>query len=589
MRRGRVLKYAWQLCGSYFFQADNHGAWILLSSVIFLNFFLVYVLVKMNYWQAKFYNFLQGREIGLFFEALLFYALLAAVVVAIKGIQVYCRFKLHIGWREWLTNKFVRYWLSDKTYYKLQFSEDAWHDNPDQRMSEDVDLFISLTLRLFLECMQDGMVVLSFIVILWDLSEVLSFYIASYEVNFYGYLVWAALLYAAVGTVVTSRAGSPLVELDYMQQKHEADYRFSLIRVREYAESIAFYHGEQAEKLLCSDVFGDLKRNFADIILMRRLLAWLTSGYSYAAVVYSFFVASPRYFLGTITLGQLFQVVDAFNQVQSGMSFLIDSFTRIAQWKAVVYRLHHFRISLEEVKQKSRRSRLKRRAASGSELVGVERLNVRTPQGKLLTADLSLHLKSGSRLIIMGPSGCGKSTLLRTLAGLWDFGEGEMTGVKEGTMFVPQKPYMPITSLENVLCYPNFSRKFTRQKIQSALSLCRIEHLSRRLGEAGDWGKILSLGEQQRVAFARIFLQKPRVLFLDEATSALDEKNQDMMYVYLTKYLPDSVWVSVAHRENIARFHTLCLRLTGTGAWELIKLGDKDKEIKKTIQTRKIE
>lgn len=570
MRRGKVLKYAWQLCGSYFLQAANFRAWLLLSAVIFMNLLLVYILVKMNYWQAQFYNFLQAREIESFFGALGFYSALAGFVVAIKGLQVYCRFKLHISWREWLTDKFVNRWLSAKTYYKLQFASDKWHDNPDQRMSEDVDLFISLTLRLFLECMQDFMVVLSFIVILWDLSDVLTFYIGSREINIYGYLVWAAILYAVLGTYLTAKAGAPLVELDYMQQKHEADYRFSLIRVREYAESIAFYNGERAEKLLCNEVFEDLKRNFADIILMRRLLAWLTSGYSYIAVIYSFFAAAPRYFTGHITLGQLFQIIDAFNQVQSGMSFLIDSFTRIAQWRAVVYRLYHFWLSLESVKKTANYSRLNRSQTGGS-MLELTDLTVRTPQGRVLTDKLSLQLDSGGRLMIMGPSGCGKSTLLRTMAGLWDFSDGILARGQVRTMFVPQKPYMPVASLQRVLAYPDFGQQFKSEDIQWALRLCHIERLADRLGESGDWSKILSLGEQQRVAFARILLQRPQLLFLDEATSALDERNQDMMYMYINKYLPACAVVSVAHRENIARFHNMCLRIEAGGRWSFVK------------------
>lgn len=570
MRRGRVLKYAWRLCGSYFAETANYRAWLFLSAVIGMNLLLVYILVRMNYWQAQFYNFLQAREIGSFFSALGIYAALAGFVVAIKGFQVYCRFQLHIGWREWLTDKFVNHWLREKTYYKLQFADDRWHDNPDQRMSEDVDLFISLTLRLFLECMQDMMIVFSFIVILWELSDVLIVSVGSVEIPVYGYLVWAAVLYAVVGTYLTARAGAPLVELDYMQQKHEADYRFSLIRIREYAESIAFYSGEKAEKLLCNEVFQGLKRNFAAIILMRRLLAWLTSGYSYIAVVYSFFVAAPRYFSGSITLGQLFQVIDAFNQVQTGMSFLIDSFTRIAQWRAVVYRLYHFWLSLERVKRVSRQHMLLCRNSSRS-VLEVAALTVKTPQQRVLTTGLSFRLDGGSRLMIMGPSGCGKSTLLRTLAGLWDFCEGRLERGRVQTMFVPQKPYMPITSLYKVLSYPDFRRRFSQQELCRALELCHIAHLSQRLDESGDWSKILSLGEQQRVAFARIFLQRPQLLFLDEATSALDERNQDMMYECLRKYLPDCTLVSVAHRENIARFHNLLLHLKPDGSWSFVR------------------
>jgi putative ATP-binding cassette transporter len=569
MRRGSVFVYALRLSGSYFFV--NYRAGLLLSSVAGLNLLLAYILVEMNFWQARFYNFLQEKEVGLFFKSLAFYGLLAAAVAFIKGVQVHCRFFLHIGWREWLTEKFMDEWLDKKTYYRLQFAKGSHHENPDQRMSEDIDLFISLTLRLFLECMQDAVIVASFIFILWDLSDVLAVSVGGLEFKIRGYLVWAAAVYAFFGTYLTLKAGAPLVKLDYMQQKHEADFRFSLIRIREYAESVAFYQGEGAEKSLCGRVFFELKKNFAAIIAMRRLLAWISSAYSNGAVLYAFAVAAPRYFSGKLALGQLFQIIDAFNQVQSGMSFLIDSFTRIAQWKAVVYRLHYFWQSMENSKTGG-----KNHSRGRANSLAVGSLFVKTPQGKSLAENVNFSLEEGSRMIITGNSGCGKSTLLRSLAGLWDFKSADFIDLPKGALFVPQKPYMPLATLRQVLSYPNLDKSFSDTEIKDALNECSISHLAARLDEGGDWSKILSLGEQQRLAFARIFLQKPRVIFLDEATAALDEKNQQLMYERLTMQLTDSIVVSVAHRESLLKFHDVMLKLDGSGGWQLVKIAAND-------------
>ncbi|WP_110955620.1 ABC transporter ATP-binding protein/permease [Anaerosinus massiliensis] len=571
MRRGVVLRSAWRLGRDYLFSNQKWTAWGLLLLVVLFNLLLVYITVQINLWQATFYNIIQSHNQGGFIEAIGFYALLAIILVAVKGCQTYFRLLLHINWRQWLTDKYLSYWLKNKIYYRLQLYDGNDADNPDQRISEDVDLFVALTLRLSLECMQDALTVCSFIVILWNISEVITISIGTAEFSIYGYLVWAALIYALAGTLLTVKIGAPLIKLDYDQQKYEADFRFSLVRVREYAESIALYGGESAERGNCLKHFQHLVYNFREIIQIRKRLVWLTTGYAHAAVIFAIFVASPRYFSGKITLGHMFQIIDAFNHVQSGMSFIIDSFTRVAQWRAVVNRLNNFIVCMKYAEQQGRENVLQ----SGynrdtSRFLEVKQVDVFKPDGQLLIKDLTFKLQEGNRLLITGPSGCGKSTLLRTLAGLWIYAKGSVIAPQaQQSLFVPQKPYMPIDTLRKALIYPYQKCKISDQVLIETLTLCKISYLAPRLEEVGDWGKFLSLGEQQRVAFVRILLAQPQWIFLDEATSALDDDNQALMYSLVIKKMPNTVIVSVGHRKSIADYHNCKLVLDGTGGWRL--------------------
>lgn len=568
MKRGVVIRSAWRLGRDYLFSEQRWTAWGLLLAVIGLNLLLVYIIVQINLWQAQFYNIIQLRDQSGFIQAIGFYAILAVVLVVIKGAQIYFRLQFHINWRQWLTEKYLSYWLKNKIYYRLQFHHDTMSDNPDQRMSEDVDLFVALTLRLSLECMQDMLTVCSFIVILWNISEVIVFSVGTVEVTIYGYLVWAALFYAMIGTYFTVKIGKPLVDLDYQQQKYEADFRFSLIRVREYAESIALYGGEQAERKQCLEIFKHLIFNFKEIIQIRKRLTWLTTGYAHTAVIFAIFVASPRYFAGKISLGHMFQIIDAFNQVQSGMSFIIDSFTRVAQWRAVVNRLNNFLKCMEAAERMARYTELKRLRAEPQFIVND--VAVRKPDGQILVRHLNLSLKAGDRLIITGPSGCGKSTLIRTFAGLWLYAEGSISTLSGTWMFVPQKPYMPIHTLRQVLLYPCPESHISDKVLCDLLELCHVGYLAVRMEESGDWGKILSLGEQQRIAFVRILLHQPQWIFLDEATSALDDTNQALMYQLVIERIPQAAIVSVGHRQSIVAFHQQRLCLDGQGGWQLI-------------------
>lgn len=569
MRRGVVLRSAWRMARAYWFSEEKWSAWLLLSSVIGLNLVLVYVTVQLNLWQGLFFQVIQDYNYDGFIDAVLNYSLLAIVFVVVKGYQIQTRMQLDINWRRWLTDKYLNQWLQKMNYYRLQLLAGNAADNPDQRISEDVDLFVSLTLRLSIDLLNDIVTIFSFILILWNLSGVIYVSLGSLTIPIYGYLVWAALAYAGIGTYWTIRIGRPLVRLDYDRQRFEADFRFSLVRVREHAESIALYNGEVEEKKNCLRHFMNIVNNFTKIIHVRKKLMWLTTSYSRIAVIFAILVASPRYFRGQIHLGQMFQIIDAYEHVQIGFSFVIDSFTRLAQWRAVVNRLNNFLTYMETVQLE---------ATSQKELIYnfkkgdfcVNYINIFRPDGYRLIKSITLQLKPNQRLLVTGPSGCGKSTLLRTFAKLWPFASGHIdVPADRKIMFVPQKTYMPIDQLRKVLLYPGVPWTVSDTDLIAALQACKLPQLTAKLNETQDWGHVLSLGEQQRIAFVRILLSKPDWLFLDEATSALDESTEREIYQLISRLLIRTAIVSVGHRKTLFDYHTSRLDLDGKGDWHL--------------------
>ncbi|MCE5286741.1 MAG: ABC transporter ATP-binding protein/permease [Pelosinus sp.] len=567
MKRGQILVGAWKIAKMYWLSEERLMAWWLLFIVIALNLGLVYITVQVNFWHAAFYQAIQDYNYQEFIKVILRYAWLATLLVIMRGYQIYTRMLLHIRWRNWLTNCYITAWLSSKTYYKLQFINSDKADNPDQRISEDIEQFVHLTLRLSIDLLHDFVTIISFVVILWDLSGII--YVSNIPVP--GYLVWAAFLFAGLGTYWTVALGKPLVWLDYNQQRYEADFRYSLVRMRENIESIAMYNGENFEKKNFAERFRYIAGNFLMIASLRKKLTWITSTYTQVSVVFGILVASPKYFSNQILLGQLFQVIDAYSHVQNGFSFIIDSFTRLAQWRAVINRLNNFLFCMELSRREQKGVLLE--SHQGSSFF-VDNLTVFRPDGYQLAEKIALELRRGQHLLVAGPSGCGKSTLLRTLSGLWPFAKGKIYASHGASiLFIPQKPYMPLNSLREVILYPGLTRSGIDDTcIKEAMIHCRLEHLLDKLDHVMDWGQILSLGEQQRVAFARAILYKPNWLFLDEATSALDEETENVVYSAMLKLLTNTTLISVGHRKTIRRFHVQILKLTGNGQWQLEQL-----------------
>lgn len=563
---GSFLKRLWAITKSYWSSEEKWYARILLAIIIGLNLGHVYVLVLLNQWNNTFYNTLQNHDKEGFFSSLGDFTILAVINIVVAVYALYLQQLLEIRWRRWLTEHYLQKWLQNRVYYLMQLTNKGT-DNPDQRISEDLRMFVSLTLSLSLGLLKATVTLVSFVAILWGLSGTLEIPFGQGQVTIQGYMVWVALVYAMAGTWLTSKIGWPLVGLNYNQQRYEADFRFSLVRLRENSESIAFYGGERREQENFSDRFKFLFKNFRELMRRQKKLTWFTSGYGQVAIIFPFLVAAPRYFSNQLQLGGLIQTASAFGRVQDALSFFVDSYTSLAEWQAVVKRLTGFIDHMEEVRQIPEMVQVYD-GPNGS--LQASDLMVGLPAGQQLFDDFSLQMSLGDTLLVAGPSGCGKSTLLRTLAGIWPFGKGAIAIPHgEKILFIPQKPYLPLGTLRDVLLYPD-SSGITDQDIQEVLVLCRLDKLADQLARVEAWSHILSLGEQQRIAFARAILQRPQWLFMDEATSGLDEPSEQELYQVLLERLKGSAIISVGHRSTLNAYHKQKLQFGIDGKWSLV-------------------
>lgn len=552
-KRG-FLRQAWSLAWPYWKSEEKWSAIGLLGAIVALNLITVWLNVRFNYWNNDFYNALQQYEWLQFWRQFAIFGVIALSSIIVGVYSFYLRGILHIRWRRWLTERFLRDWLEDQSYYRMQLDQ-ATTDNPDQRISEDLDRFATISLALSLGLLSAAVTLVSFLAILWTLSGALTIPLGGgASIDIPGYMVFAALIYAVAGTMLTRWIGHPLIQLNFDQQRYEADFRFSMVRLRENAENVAFYGGEARELDTFQRRFARVVANWWGIIKRRKKLTWFTYGYDQVAIVFPFLVAAPRYFDKVIQLGGLMQIASAFRQVQESLSFIITSYTEIAEYQAVVQRLSGFREKMNEIAVE-RRAPQPIEVERGGAGVEVEALDLNLPDGQPLRQDIALAASPDKTLLITGPSGVGKSTLLRAIAGLWPFGRGRIRVSDGRALFLPQRPYLPLGSLADALVYPHAAAQLPRQKLVEALRTVGLPHLIDRLDEAGNWAQRLSIGEQQRLAFARVLLARPEIVFLDEATSALDEAAEMSLY----RLLRDAAWrptiVSVGHHGTLRRFH----------------------------------
>ena len=564
------LRSIWRLSRGYWTSTEKGSAWLLTIVIIVLNLGNVYLQVALNKWNATFYNTLQNYDAAGFAAAIWQFCLLAGIFLLVAGAMIYLQMFLKIRWRRWMTEQYVQRWLSNRTYYRLSLFGDK-SDNPDQRISEDINLFIDRSLDLALGLLVAVTTLVSFLVILWQLSGQHTFQIAGVPVVIPGYMVWMALIYSGAGTWITTIIGRPLIRIEFLQQRYEADFRFSLMQLRENAESIAFYGGETGEQRRFMAGFRWIVSNYRQMMCFDMLLEFFRSGYNISAAVFAIVVAAPRFFARRIQIGELMQVANAYGQVHGSLSYIINSFTVIAEWRAVASRLTEFIAVMDDVDARvAAVNRLSVVSGDGGHLQ-LAGIRVALPDARILISGLDLDLAAGDSLLITGPSGVGKSTLLRTLAGLWPFSAGLIAGPQtDETLFVPQRPYMPMLPLRDVLCYPGrVGVPVTDAHIVDVMSACRLGHLEPRLDEVSNWGRILSGGEQQRVAFVRILLQRPRWLFMDEATASLDPETEAALLSLLRERLPETTIISVGHRAALARYHRKHLRLDGPDAWRM--------------------
>ena len=553
-----LWRHFWLLTKPYWSSDERWRAFGLLALVVSLSLGLVFMNVQFNSWYNDFYNTLQKLDAVGFKASIIKFTWLALIYIAIAVYALYFQQMLEVKWRLWLTEYYIGRWLAGQGYYRLQLT-DQGTDNPDQRIAEDVAQFVSSTLSISLGLLRSVVTLASFIGILWTLSGPLT--VAGVTIP--GYMVWVAIVYALIGTLCTILIGRTLVGLNFQQQRFEADFRFGLVRIRENAESVALYRGETVENERLSARLSHVVMNFWALMRMQKRLGWFTSFWSQLAIIFPILVAAPRFFAQQITLGGLMQINSAFGQVYGALDFIIGSFTSLANWKAVIDRLSTFREGLEAVEALP----VLVPQRSGT-MLAFSALTVRKPDGTPLLAQRDLVLQPGERLLIRGPSGCGKSTLLRALAGIWPYVEGCVSYPENGSvLFLSQKPYLPLGTLRMALYYPQTPR-VDDADVLALLQLAGLDHLVPRLDEVDQWSHILSLGEQQRVAFIRAMLVKPVLLFLDEASSALDARAEAALYGALIERLPQSILVSVGHRESLSAYHGRSLTCIAATDWQ---------------------
>lgn len=554
----QFFRDVWYLTKSYWQSEEKKKAFFLLGCIIALTLGVVYMLVLLNQWNNSFYSALQNYDAKKIFDELIHFSWLAAIYILLAVYSYYLQQTLILNWRRWLTTRFIDIWLQNKTYYNLQmFGKDT--DNPDQRISEDVRQFVEMTLSFGIGILKAFCTFASFVVILYNLSGSLSFTFMGKTWTINGYMLWASLLYSVIGTYITHIVGRKLVKINFIQQKYEADFRFSMIRLRESAESVAFYRGEAQEGSVFKQRFKMLLDNFWKLVNKQKQLVFLNSGYSQIAIIFPFVVAMNRYLTKEVTLGGLMQVASAFGRVQDSLSYFVDMYSSIAQWQAVVMRLTCFGHHMHDVYQQAERFHVERFAAA--DVVEVDNMQINLPDGKPLMENISFTLHPGHNVLIKGVSGSGKSTLLRAISGIWPFVDGKIfLPERDKLMFIPQKSYLPLGTLRAALNYPG-NKPIDDTELIYLMDLCQIGYLKDKLDLEADWSHVLSVGEQQRLAFVRAHIQQPQWLFLDEATSALDEDTEANMYSLLQERLQQTTVVSVGHRSTLNKYHELVLRL----------------------------
>ena len=551
-----TLATVWRIAAPYFRSEDRWAGRALLAAVIATELGIVGLTVLLNQWNSRFYNALQERNWDIFVTEIIYFCVLAAIFTVISVYQLYLNQWLQIRWRRWMTAHYLGEWLHQANHYRMQLQGDA-ADNPDQRMTDDVKLFVERTLNIGVGLLSSIVTLASFVVILWGLSNAAPLHMFGRDFEIPGYLVWGALIYAVLGTVLTHLIGWPLVGIDFRQQQYEADFRFALVRVRENSEQIALLHGDEAERERLLVRFGRVVENWLAIMSRTKKLTAFTASYSQASVIFPYILVAPAYFAEKIQLGGMMQTGSAFSSVQGALSFFITIYRQLAEWQAVVNRLDGFEAGIAAANRLATRSdRIHVVEAAGDGAIDLKALAVQLPNGSpLVTAD-GFSLRKDERTLVTGPSGSGKSTLFRAMAGIWPFGTGSIAIPARATMMMlPQRPYFPVGSLRGAVEYPGREGSFTTSQISQAVEAVGLPRLASQIDEHGHWNRMLSLGEQQRLGLARALLHAPQYLFLDEATASLDEPSEAALYGLLREKLPATTIVSIGHRSTLEAFH----------------------------------
>ena len=586
------LGQVWHLSSPYFSTStEKWKARGLLAAIIALNLGAVYMLVLLNEWNRVFFDALQNKNQDVFLAQLGRFTWLAMVFIVIAVYRFYLTQLLQVRWRAWMTRDLMHRWLGGQAFYRMELQRYTGEpepattdaglpqpgqrvpDNPDQRLQEDVNLFTTQTVGLSMGFLNAVVTLASFVGVLWGLSGSFSFSAGGTSFTIPGFMVWMAVLYCAVGSVLTHYIGRPLIGLNFEQQKREADFRHHLVRVREYSEAIALDKGERVEEQNLDTRFTAVLANYLRLIAKQKQLVGFTNLFGQAAAVFPFIIAAPRFFSGAIQLGELMQIGNAFDRVQGGLSWFVDNYDSLAAWRATTERLTSFEAALSKQNQAPALEG-QARAAINSEAIEIADLTLQLPTGATLLQGATARVAPGEHTLLQGPSGSGKSTLLRALAGIWPWARGR-TGLPEGAMFIPQRPYFPDGPLRDALAYPEPAATYSDEQLKTALQDALLPALAERLEERDNWTQKLSGGEQQRLAIARVLLKQPAWVLADEATSALDLEAENTVYQRLQALTErgGGALLSIAHRPSVAAFHPRSWKLVPQAAGDGARFG----------------
>lgn len=550
-------KQFWMFAGGYLSPKRSIKPLLFFILIVTLTLFSVRLSLVHSTWYNNMYTALQEFNQTVFWEQMILFCFIAGFSVAAALISYYLNQRFSINWIEWLNTELLEKWMDKRAYYKSQYIGNNL-DNPDQRIQQDIQSYVKTTLSLSTGVIDAVTSMISYTILLWGLAGPMT--LLGIEIpRAMVYLVFAYVIFT---TLIAFWLGKPLIRLNFANEKLNANYRYSLIRVKEYAESIAFYAGEKVEKSRLYKQFRAVIDNMWDIVFRALKFSGFNLVVSQISVVFPLLIQVGRYFEKQIKLGDLMQTLQVFGKLHSNLSFFRNTYDSFAEYKATLDRLTGFHYSVEAAQKQSKTD-----ITDHPTDVIFQHLSVKSPMGKILIKDLNLTLTQGNSLLIQGQSGVGKTTLLRTIAGLWSYAEGKIFCPQHNTLFLSQRPYLPQGNLLTALYYPDTTENVDLAKITRVLEQVQLAHLQDRLEQEQDWSRILSLGEQQRLAFARLLLHKPKVAFLDEASASLDEGMEHAMYRLIREELPNTTIISVGHRSTLVPLHQQQLELHTDGSW----------------------